>query len=1570
MQTLKNIKPVSVNTDADELLLKADEARYIKNYRIVFNQNAGLATATGQTPSGANMGVQTPLPSNRKLQGLTLPAGFNKCVGAFESVDTNELYHLNYNSNKLHGIYRINGDTLRWEIVAIDPKLAFSIDPRHAIPSHTASLKIVYYTDSNGVKQIKEKYFVYTDSKNWQRWINVEACIATNTFDPGAYPYWEVKQPHFDRAEFFEWPVRPPMMCPLIRPLPLTETDKGKDNYFLNKSKQYAYRYILTDGRASTLSPYSLPYFLTKNTCNINSANLSRCIELTLYAGSALVEAIELLERDCGGDWYKVDTIKRFSSCDQNDPAIIGNNYWLRTKPWEDFSYDPVFNTIKYKHCGDKGKKLFSQADANRFQNDIPIQSVALTPAGDAELLSHNLLDYDNLPCETLNKFSLNTITDDTAEQCSVIPRKITLYAYIGRNAEDSQPLWYNGSDTIVRFGGVWLKPTFTPPVTVDYNIEVDNDDPNTFGSNFGDKKSFICYLAGTKYYTIGKQYKVNPDGSRELTPEFDLSRTDQKDLVQAHLRAGGYFIVQFEFNNIPSGKYIARLARHDASESSDFQESSTWVMGIADHMLKVPGKPVINRAAIKSYSKEIEIDCCNSDVDVWNNGRDLFYIFCPYQYDGDGGILANRRWRFIEGYVQEDSTDKVGVELLRIDTSHGFAEYKRDGYFTDHNGHYFAYTARGDAKSAVVDFRGKFNCVNDGSILFSNRDLPAKDRGYYLGENIFVNEKNGGQFGKCNRILVRGKISNCDNTAGVAGVSITITRGGTAYSKDDGTFELIVHNSFETIRVDRMYFNASGECVLTSCSCACNEILPYDDGSVVCVSCIERIYPLNIVRNYRVSNKVLTSLKGGGRYGICGAGIDLAGRATYLQLLGYLNTPSFLEVGRFVPTSAGWGLQGPLKLPPELKWFSFFISKNLNLKSYLQWVGDKIEYLNNDGEVVANPGLAVRARITIQSLNDFNKEHTFATTTKYQFVDGDRVRIYDNGDGVLFNPLNTNGFLDYEILGTNWNDETTSQVSTSTDTLTGSTTTTKVVTDGKSFIIPYDSRLDALKDKCGFWIEIIRPSESNDTEVFCEVCGTYPVINGEIAIFKGFDNNHQPLYDFPLSGSLAAWDTYYHSRFFRIANCGGKSFSHPFESLAIADTWGDGCNSCGRKHVRNEYAAQRWYVHDTIRSDNFVNEGGYNGLGTFRIENRKRFKGQESGAIIATHAERNIIAFICTNDWFVADIDLNIVRATKDGLYVQNLDNSLGDPHQKIGKAFGCDLEDKSALLFEDNLCLYADKKGSGIIAMSYTDAYDIAAIDNKSYFENKFRLITAHNQSLSVDRYLEDYIDTIFGFDPQANELNVTFRPRRGLTDNMQSFISDEREVKYDHQETFIFNLDMKKWVRYTGYAPEYYGKLKNSIGMQMVAFAKGEPYSHAITPSGSYNTFFGIKTQRIIAGVVNDFPSKEKVFLSMAVESNEHLHFADKIETDAVNSLSYIPPAYWKRKGNVWYAEILRNMNTYPPADVKEAYRKMLMDGKSVRGLFMNFRLVGDPERLDEYSELNNIWTRIIGSEQSQK
>jgi hypothetical protein len=1546
MQHTDGILPLFLNCDKAYEKLDANESPYIRSVGWDVNGNPNLGISTGNpTGEGQNLLKLTPTRSNLAIPDVLKPVGYNLNRGSFESETTQELYYFNYNSNGQHGIYIIDGNTLQWSTVIIDPELGFTDDPEGFIASHRVTLRATFDKDKN----IIEKHLILTDGNGWQKFINVVAAIATNGFDATLFPYWSLRPPHFDRRELLEFAPRPPMYRPEVIEIQNTSADTGKINRVIDKSFQFAYDFLNTDGRCSkTLSPYSLPLIIKSEDFLNNPDNLPKKGRLTLYAGSCMTEKIRIYVRLCGGDWRLYDTIAKYSTCDDNAPNVIGNEYWKRVDPWADYNYDTNLNEIEYIFDYSKVAQIISQQDALRLYNDMPIRSVAQSDLGDAIGLGYNQYDYDNFSCEVLNTLSA-TVKERDTDTCDIPLRRVRLYAYVGReannNSYESQVGYYVDNDDIIYFGslGMGLGSVAT----------FDIAESKFFKLNFADKKAFRCYLKGTPFYSDGKWFQVNSDNSLlALGEDLDFGSEDTLTFVQNVFIAGGYFVCVFDLI-VPAGRYIATLGRHDVESGGDYRNKSTYIMGIANSRIKSTTPNTGDRTltsikpnAIVAYSKEMEIDCTAADVDVWGNNADLFYVYCPH-------YLTEGFFRFIEGYLYESDDNNLPVELFPYNAESTFGATAQNwGRFTDKNGFYFLYIDNVLGALSGTEFTVRLNCAYP-TVFVS--ETNKNGNGWHPGNTTYIATHNGGVVGDCNRVLVRGKITNLDGTINYSNVAVSIKDGSTVYSRSDGTFELVTHNGQNTNRVSNIYVNAGGNFLMTISDCGQVPLFNFNEALAPCVNCNERVYPIPINLAVNIQGGSQRSLKENGTYTVVVYGGDLAGRLMYANPFEDVTVPSFLERNNTNPTYLQVGISSGFDLSdyPDIKWMAFGVSKNISLTRYLQWVGDNIKFIDNKGNIVTDAATAVFCAITIDSLYDYNISKNFSVLAKYQFVEGDRVRILDDGEGNLLTVANFGDPIDLQVLGTNYNQAAIRAGLLPPEANTVLPEQSQELTESVTLIVRYDSRLNELRDKTGFWIEIYQPAQASETIPYCEV-EVFPVINGKIARFAGFLNG-QPTYDYPATIDLDYWDTYQFSRNITIRDVGDKFFSHPFESPNISDDWGAGCGSCGRQHIANPEAKQRWFKDDVIKGDDFVSEGLINGLATFRGANRKNFKGYAWGGIIAIIQQRSIIAFICENDWFCTNYDFNYVFANAQGVQVANLDNKLSQPIQKIGGNYGLALEHTGTLIITNNFIFWYDYKNSAYVRFTYKGADDIGRIGMQSYFHSKTGFITSYNNTVGKQRRF----DVIAGIDRERNNLYLTFRPRRNNSNNLQSYINNRRNWDLKHQETITYNIDTEKWVRSEGFAPEAYGNIKGKeSGMEMIGFAAGKPYRFFGGSNKSFLNYFGQTVEPVVIGVFNKQPDIVKILQSISLDSTM-TWFVDLLMTNEVNSYSYIPLNYFKKKENVFYSEVLRDLNTYPNPAPEELFRSMLLDGKRVFGLFALCRLVGNPNEPNTYRELKSVY-----------
>lgn len=1572
------ISPKFLNCDTAYEDLKPTESPFVKDltWDINGNPNQGIGT-NNPTGEGQNMFSLTPVRSNKLLyEAFPKPAGFNLNIGYFESITTREGYYFNYNDKGNHGIYVIYGDTMTAQQVIVDPELNFTDDPKAFIANHRVTLRAIYDKDNN----IVEKYLILTDGNSWQKWINVVAAIKTNGFDTSLFPYWTLQPPHFDRRELLEYATRPPMYKPTFKTLPNTQEDAGKINNVVDKVFQICFGFINTDGRTTTVSPYSLPLISNSTEYLSNPENQPKKYELTFYAGSPLTEKIvpyvrEATVEDGGGsniapewgDWYSLPAINKYTDCGANSPEIIGTDYWLRTNQWADYDYDPVFNTIKYIFDNSKLGQIVDQDTINRLFNDMPIRSKSQSDLGSAIIECDNEYGYDNFSCSVMDNLDV-IVKERPSVNCNSLLREVSVYAIIAKASDEfnwlSQPSYYLGTDTQMRFGGVKV-------TGADNHIEIFPAESKYFELDYADKKSLRCYAKGTPYYADGILCQVNSDNSIvELTTAFDGDNEDTLVGWQGVYASGGYFMIKFKFQ-LPAGRYDLALGRHNVASSGDYRNTSTYVAGIANSRVKSGngnGFIFIQPNAIVSYSKEMQIDCTEGNVDVWGNNSDLFYVCCPWVT-----TAGNGKYRWIEGYLKESQTSLLPVEMFPYIMNHSAIDI--GGNYTDKNGFYFARTKVANSDEVDIQFFCKLNCSNTNFIIPTSHS----GIGWKVNATAYLSDHNNGVVGDCNRILLNGKITSLDGVTGYSNVAISIADGSTVYSNRDGTFQLVVHNGQETgNRLSNIFINAGGNFQITIADCGYVPLSIFNEALAPCFNCTERIIPNPLNVSVNIISLKETSLKEGGTYSVGVYGADLAGRLMYVNVIKDVYVPSFLERNNTLATYFQLQIAAALNLKdnyPDIKWITTTASKNLSIKRYVDWVGDKVTFIDNNGNIVSDPSSAVFCSIYIQSLYNFNVQNRFSVLAKYQFVKGDRLRIYDDGEGNLYDVATYGDPIETEILGTNYNQAAINAglVPPVTNTVFNTTASQTTQDTSVTLFVRYDSRFNKVDGKTGFWIEMLTPTQVSDVFPFNETAGFYPVINGEIADYIGYDVNGKPAYDYPVELDIEYWDTYLIQRNITVPESGDKFFGHPFNSPNVTDSFGGNIASGGRQWIKNDNAMQMWYKADVIKSDNFVKDGLINGLATFRTENRKDYSNYPWGAILAVHAERSIILFICENDYFTTDYNFHYTYANAQGVMVTNLDNGLSTPHQKIGDNYGLSEEHTRTVIVDDKAVYWFDAKNTAFVKCNYQTAVDVSQLNDgemggiQAYLNTKTQVINEWNNT--HDR--NEQFDVVCGIDAELGKIYVTFRPRRKNTNDLYSYVNQKRNIELLWQETFVYDIQRHGWVMFVGFTPEGYGRLRGKkANVEMFTFAAGKPYYHNNTPNDSFLKFYGIQCEPVLIWVGNDKTEDVKILQSIAHDSNNNAWYIDEIYTNEKNSYSYLSLNQFKKKEGQWYAAVLRNMNSYPPPYKDQLFRSMLFDGKRNFGRYWVVRMVGDPATLNRYTQLSNVYYKYILSANNTK
>ena len=1611
MQDSQKILPLAINTDAAFSSLSETESPFIKDLSTDLNRNPDVGYGMNNpTEEGQSITVLTPSKANVAIPDVILPSGYNKNVGSFESRTTQEWYCMNFNGERNHGIYVFSGNTGLWQKVIIDPELLFSDDPKAYMSEHRCTLRV--RTDENN--NVIEKYLLITEGTTYHKWIDVIAAIKTDGFNAQLYPYFNLQPPHFDRQELLAWAVRSPMAAPIVSPLPNTDAQKGTPNKILGAAFQVCYQDIFTDGRQTLSSPFSLPAIIKQPPFLTNQNLIPKRLQILMDAGSCKTEKRNIFVRktlkkansDIGnswGDWYLYDTIYKFTDSGGNSPQVIGNDYWKRTGAWGDYSYNPVKNTIQYIFDNTKLGLITDQTLFQRLGNEMPQLSISSSDLGDAVQLANNRWGFNNFPDTVINKLSTSVI-ETSVNSCSRPLREMKLYVYAGRErgdfrvspsplgfevagSYDSHGVWLSqvgfvsGTDTTVRFGGTYY--AYSGNITTPLSVQINTEESKFFNLDFADKKGFRCYLKGTPYfadcewYTSDFFYNLQP-----ISGSINTDNISDMAFLTNTVKNLGFFVGVFTFR-VPAGRYIATLGRHNVASDGEYRDTSTYIMGIANsrlasitryntNVLEDIAVNTVKPNAIVSRYKEIELDCTSGDVDLWGRGAkgDMFYVCTPFNgYGNNGGVLQsnNNNWRFIEGYLYESQASKIPMErfLYFVGTSDGYVGYTESGLFTDKNGFYFGYSWLRDDKNTKVDinFLNRVDCAPNFPFSI---DVPD-GAGWFNDVIAYFDNYNSGVVGDGNYVLIEGEVKNLSNTLSYSNIAVSLFGGATSYTRDDGTFTIVSHNGFVQGLSANIYINSSGDFNITAANCGYPPLFNYEEP--VCQTLQTRRVLLGVI-NIDSQTDELYSLKSGGNYLVGVVGADIASRVTYVNKFSLQDISSFQQRNNTNATQLKWLLNSSLDLQndistKDIKWLAFFVINATKYRKYIQWVGDSIDFIDTNGNVTNNTNTASLVRIDISSLLQTNIQNNFTLIANYQFQPEDRLRVIDDGSGNILNTITYGEEINVEVQGTSYNEAAirANLIPPSENTVIDQN---QITGNNPVYVfVKYDNRFDVLKNKSGFWIELYTPSQNTELFPLSQVESFYPVINGTIAEYVSGGPN-TPVYNFPSEGLLNYWDTYLIRRnIFGL----GQYISHPFESPNITDTWGANISSGGKVQTINADSEMIWYYDTTIKSADYLTNGIVNGLSEFLFKDKVDFKGYQRGGIVAIFCQFSTILFICENDWFVTDYNFQYIYANAQGVQVANLEDNLSVPHQKIGQNFGCRLEDTATALGFDNYVWWIDNKNQSAILNNYQTAIDVSDItDNdgkkygiKSYLYKKLNAIENWNDANGINKRF----DIVCGVDEIRNKVYVTFRPRRNNSNNPLAYVNKRRDISLLHQETVIYDLEKKRWVKWTGMTPEAYGRVRgNSTGLEFIALAAGKPYLQN-KPTNLFTNFFGVQLEPSLILVPNKNEDAVKVLQSISIDMNNASMYSDLVYSTQRYGYSYIPVNKFKEQEKMFYASFFRDMVTYLQGPENNLFRSTLVDGKRLFGQYFLVRLVQDYKTLGSFFELNDISFLITSS-----
>lgn len=1319
--------------------------------------------------------------------------------------------------------------------------LDLSAEPKHSIENWRAFLHIEKICANR-----HGKYLLWTNGVGAVHYLDVEAAIETNWFSTAFFDRCP------DDCALINLCVPEPCDCLKGQWIVSDPADISLNNFMLDQPFQFIYQFQYYDNRLSEWSEPSTTFYQSAKGCDITSG-LSRGIRLRVPVGNPMVEKIKIAVSSGKDIWHQVEIIDKYKKYNNSQ------------EKWYDRGLAPLTNysdtdcSFDYDFYNDRQKIQIPTADVTRVYNPIPRDAQGIIPIKD----SYGIYNYmqGNCPIDRieLDKLQIN-INCTQSNNCIPEYATVTVRAII-----------FNENNLHAGFvyrEGILGEPDDTAKTALFGTRE--HAVAQSYGQLFREKtRNFIVYVEGTGFWAEMKQWKAK-DGfiANEEKGVIAIPVNPVNIPVRIHAivtkNEGSYYYQEAKIK-VPKGmRGSLRLVSHfSISGAGVNQDSSTFVRGITLLPYYRNGN---NPYPITDQNKqEVSFDTCNGDVEL----LDAFLVRDMSVHDTGGSAYT--------GYLKDsDSKPIEGANIYFQSTTDLVST-------TDHNGFFHFY--KSGAANANVQVRLEQDCDNFNTV--KTIQLPGTD-GTTANQDLTITEVD---FVNQFYATVIVPVKDCDGNP-VSGIAVSMS--GTKYKTTDlngnATFKLRNYDDRNRI-VTAWVMNPNG-CFITDCADNCNPCMPsYTQQLSACFLLTPQITFPNLTINTSDLINEVNGLKAGGRYEYAAVIKGDCGRISAAYPIKFINVPKTQEKGYLGFCSFDYNGTGMI-LPSWGKCLKILRSSNLN-DVPLQWKIDKIEK-TSEGKI----------KLTIQSLNDYNKQFGLKTNTTYQWVQGDRVEFIYNGDGTILTTAANSGVLNYLTLSP-FHDEIISG---------------EINADANFFnqlLINDDGRLDNITE--GAIIEIQRPSVATKQQIYHSMCVTIPIENGQLV--------------YP-TGTFTTFDTFLVTR--NITSQTG-TFAGVFEHHSPSDFWGEKISDAGRRYVDDEFENEkRFGRYLTIDSaTNFSRFG----------DAVKRFDAQGQGDITAMWIyDDKIILAICEHDYFLAQTADELVRVGGDGI-IRALppDQRISDPQAKPYGAFGCQYDDIGSVFFGDGYAVYVDAAKNADVINDYSAAKNFAFQKAETYYRVRCRQKEAYNKT-QTDPYNKYRWAT--GFNHSNGEVYRTLKKLR------DSSYSNEYAAFQKSNDTICFHPLLDYYCGFVSFTPEYFSHidLLDADGCAFVAFANGKPYVHPIN-SDKYNEFFGITCDEVVGFAINQNQEKEKIALAFEMQSDK-MWFAKEVKTSYSDFISEIPPIKIKKSLGKWNGAFLFDKNSRSGlyGNSKDSVPR------PTRGKYILVTMVKDNTNLLEYGSIN--------------
>lgn len=1181
--------------------------------------------------------------------------------------------------------------------------------------------------------------------------------------------------------------------------------------------------------------------------------------------------------------------------------------YWYQRDLSENVSstFSETDCSFDYIFCNDKQKIPIDPKLIIREINPIPRGAQGIMRLKESIAAYNYIKGSCPIDKNEVDKFDIQFNCEDTADSCTTDFVKVTVRAII-----------YNASRhknvAIFRMGGGGFG---VPDDVTDSAWWSDTHSPllaapyiyQGYDQTFtGETRDFIAYIEGTNYWGVMEQWRA--------TPGFSLSGRKKVGVLSGMSESSA---IKSMRNDISNGNFYYQEYTFTVPRGT-----KGFIRLVSHHQTSGAGENQNTSTQVYTVIDNIQTYNGNSSLNLIENRNEIYFDTC------NGTDLD-----LLQAFIVEDffTTDTAGTPLQQSSAYAGYitdlnnnpvegaliyygAQYE---VTTDHNGFYSFYIYDGNDSPKGIDIWVEQSCSAFAKIEFF---VVVSDKGEiaYGDYQITSTSYRDNFFADIDVPL-----TDCDNNP-VRGVRVAMSGSKYKITDENGIAHFKLRNYDTRNRVARALVMDKGNCFTVDCSNGCNPCLPM--GTVSLASCFvtNPTYTLTPTPRLNTESTIAnkTGLKHGGRYPFGWVLEGDCGRLSDVNETRYIDIPRVQETGNVSFCTFSF-TGGNIQLPTWGKRIKIVRGANLNPYN-LQWVVDDFER-TSDGKII----------LTIQSLNDYNAQYFFKTNTVYKYLAGDRIEFIRNGDGQIFDTA-TFGVLNYLTLSP-FNDEDLSGVTDDANYF-------------NQLIIADDGKLDNLTK--GAIIELQTPTVSTSEITYREICATIEVD----------ENGHLETQ----AGTFTSFDTYLVNR--QIGTLPAQYFEHKAPSdfwgtISVSDTV-NFLDDTGKPHFVNRYANEKRYERNiSISSPTQLNYFG---------DLEKTLDAAEQGAIIAMALKGDKLGIaICENAPFLFEVNDSLLRLGNDGIVrAASIDSVISSPEVNLRGNYGCNYDDIGGIYFGDGFALWPDRKNYGFIIHNYQAAKKTGeSVNGQGQIESQCTSFFIKRMKENAD-FNKNATNDLDKFRYSIGQNKVTQAVYLTIKTLRNSGINNSSEPYTFPNETIIYNPINDSYLGFAGFTPEGFSQLDlhNDTGCLFITFQNSLPYIHSAV-TNKWNEFYGIACDEYVGVVLNQFPDKIKIPVSIELQSNK-MWYVKNVTTEMSQSRSEIPPIKVKSsQKDKWNAALLNDINS----------RGGLYNGANMRGYAINVLFIKDNtlnlaynsidnQKRVAYNEMDSILIKASVSEQS--